>query len=255
MLINLSAADSISYCGKNGSGNCKTMKNSQNSDRLRHELKYPLGRGEYAAIRQRCLTVMQADPHAAPRGYYDIASLYFDDLGDTALMQNYSGVSRREKFRVRMYNNDPATLHLEKKIKIAGLGRKVSCPMTADQLRRLLAGDTDWMMATELPLMQELYCRMRCDLLRPRTIVAYRREPYIYAPGNVRVTFDYDIRSGVCSRDMFSGDTLLVPVQPDRVLLEVKYDAFLPDIIRMIIQEGTPRARASIASGWSPLAL
>ena len=53
-------------------------------------------------------------------------------LGDTALLQNYSGVSNREKFRIRLYNGDPSTLHLEKKVKYGGLGRKYSCPMTAE---------------------------------------------------------------------------------------------------------------------------
>lgn len=220
------------------------MKNSQNSQMLRQELKYALGRGEYAAIRQRCGVVMHLDPHVGPAGYYDITSLYFDDLGDTALMQNYSGVSRREKFRVRMYNNDTRTLHLEKKIKYGGLGMKKSCPISAEQLRRMLDGDLGWMMGTGYPLMQELYCRMRTDLLRPKTIVAYRREPFVYDPGNVRVTFDFDIRSGICNPDMLSGDALLVPTNPDRVILEVKYDAFLPDIIRMVVQEGTPRVQA-----------
>ena len=211
---------------------------------LRQELKYELARGEYAAIVTRCRQVMHHDPHVGPDGTYRIESLYFDDIADTALLQNYSGVSNREKFRIRMYNGNAATLHLEKKVKYGGLGRKYSCPMSAVQLQRLLDGDTAWMMDTEHPLIHELYCRMRADLLRPKTIVAYRREPFIYGPGNVRVTFDYDIRSGVCGRDMLSGDTLLVPVHPDRVILEVKYDAFLPDIIRMIVQEGTPRVRA-----------
>lgn len=211
---------------------------------LRQELKYELGRGEYAAIRARCRRVMHPDPHVGPDGTYRIQSLYFDDLADSALLQNYSGVSNREKFRIRMYNGDPATLHLEKKAKYGGLGRKYSCPLSADQLRRMLDGDLSWMMGAGYPLLQELYCRMRIDHLRPKTIVAYRREPFVYGPGNVRVTFDYDIRSGVCSRDMLTGGALLVPVHPDRVLLEVKYDAFLPDIIRMILQEGTPRARA-----------
>ena len=181
---------------------------------------------------------------SGPDGSYHIHSLYFDDLGDSALLQNYSGVSRREKFRIRMYNGNPDTLHLEKKCKYGGLGRKYSCPMTSEQLTLLLNGDLTWMMDTGYPLMQELYCRMRQELLRPKTIVSYRREPFIYGPGNVRVTFDYDIRSGVCSRELLSDETILVPVHPDRVLLEVKYDAFLPDIIRMILQEGTPRVRA-----------
>lgn len=220
------------------------MKNAEEQIMLRQELKYALGRGEYAAVSARCRKVMHSDPHVGPDGTYHIVSLYFDDLGDSALLQNYSGVSRREKFRIRFYNGDPSTLHLEKKCKYGGLGRKYSCPMTAAQLQAMLDGDLSWMMDAGYPLMQELYLRMKTELLRPKTIVAYRREPYIYGPGNVRVTFDYDIRSGICSREMLSGNTPLVPANPDQVLMEVKYDAFLPDIIRMILQEGTPRARA-----------
>lgn len=218
--------------------------NTPQDKTLRNELKYLLGRGEYAALSQRCQAVMHRDPHTGPDGTYRIASLYFDDLGDNALLQNYSGVSHREKFRIRFYNNDLSTLHLEKKVKYGGLGTKYSCPMTADQLQLLLDGDTSWMMATELPLMQELYLRMKQDVLRPKTIVSYTREPYIYGPGNVRVTFDYDLRSSVRVTDILSGSAPLVPAYPGRVLMEVKYDHFLPDIIRIILQEGTPRARA-----------
>ncbi len=220
------------------------MDRSKKHTVLRQELKYVLGRGEYAALTQRCRAVMHRDPHAGPDGTYRICSLYFDDLGDNALLQNYSGVSNREKFRVRFYDGDLRSLHLEKKVKRGGLGTKYACPITPEQLQKLLDGDLGWMMDTGLPLMQELYVRMKNDLLRPRVIVSYRREPFIYAPGNVRVTFDYDIRSGVCSRDMLTGRALLVPAAPGQVIMEVKYDAFLPDIIRMIIQEGTPRARA-----------
>ncbi len=220
------------------------MKTKTKEDILRKELKYLLGRGEYAALAQRCRTVMHRDPNTGPDGTYRIASLYFDDLGDNALLQNYSGVSRREKFRIRFYNNDLSTLHLEKKVKYGGLGTKYACPMTGEQLQKLLDGDYTWMMDTGYPLMQELYLRMKNDILRPKTIVSYTREPYVYGPGNVRVTFDYDLRSSVRVTDILSGEAPLVPAYPNRVLMEVKYDAFLPDIVQMILQEGTPRARA-----------
>lgn len=219
------------------------MKPKTQNQTLRNELKYILSRGEYAALTQRCRTVMKRDPHAGKDGTYRITSLYFDDLGDTALLQNYSGVSRREKFRIRYYSDDFSTLHLEKKVKYGGLGTKYSCPMTEEQLRKLLEGDYSWMMDTGHPLMQELYLRMTTDILRPKTIVSYTREPFVYGPGNVRVTFDYDIRSSVRVTDMLKSDAL-VPAAVGQVLMEVKYDDFLPDIIRMILQEGTLRARA-----------
>lgn len=216
--------------------NDKTLK-------MRHELKYPLGRAEYAAISQRCRTVMSPDPHADENGSYFIESLYFDDLDDSALLANYSGVSRRKKFRIRRYNGNNQTLHLEKKIKSGGLGTKLSCPMTEEEMQKILDGDLAWMKNCGRPLMEELYVRMVTERLRPQVLVAYRREPFVYKPGNVRVTFDYDIRSGICNT-RFLDDIVLVPTNPGLVLMEVKFDAFLPDIIRDIIQEGTTRVQA-----------
>ena len=51
--------------------------------------------------------------------------------------------------------------------------------------------------------------------------------------GNVRVTLDCDIRTGVYSTDLFSPEPL-VPAGELNVL-EVKFDRFLPDIIRYLI--------------------
>lgn len=214
----------------------------RNDLKMRHELKYPLGRGEYAALRQRCRTVLKSDPHADENGQYTIESLYFDDLEDSALMANFSGLSRRRKFRIRRYNGDNATLHLEKKVKNGGLGTKLSCPMTEDELTKLLAGNLDWMKACGRPLMEELYVRMVTERLRPKVLVAYRREPYIYRPGNVRITFDFDIRSGISATGFDSA--VLVPTNPGLVLMEVKYDAFLPDLIQDLLQVGSSRVQA-----------
>lgn len=210
---------------------------------MRHELKYPLGRGEYEALRRRCALVMERDRHVDADGGYSIESLYFDDLADSALLANYAGISFREKFRIRRYGGNNATLHLEKKLKRGGLGTKFSAPMTAGELDALLHGDTAWMMKRSDSLIQELYVRMKTEQLRPKTIVTYRREPYVYGPGNVRVTFDYDIRSGICATDMLNG-AVLVPANPGLVLMEVKWDDYLPDIIADIIQEQTLRVSA-----------
>lgn len=210
---------------------------------MRHELKYPLGRGEYEALRRRCALVMERDRHADASGGYSIESLYFDDLADSALLANYAGISFREKFRIRRYGGNNATLHLEKKLKRGGLGTKFSAPMTAEELDALLHGNTSWMMKRSDSLIQELYVRMKTEQLRPKTIVTYRREPYVYGPGNVRVTFDYDIRSSICATDMLSG-AVLVPANPGLVLMEVKWDDYLPDIIADIIQEQTLRVSA-----------
>lgn len=118
--------------------------------------------------------------------------------------------------------------------------------MTESACRMLLEGQLDWMLSDPSPLIQELYVKMKGSQLRPRVLVSYTREPYIYAPGNVRVTFDSNIRTTLWHnrflepqvRDICATDT------PGQLILEVKYDDFLPDIILDLIQSDRVRQQA-----------
>ena len=197
---------------------------------FRHEVKHEINRSDMITIRQRLGAVAYRDPHTID-GKYMIRSLYFDNIADKALMEKINGVSRREKFRIRYYNGDTSVIHLEKKCKTDRLGTKCSAPLTAEQAQRIVEGDTQWMIASQHPLIRELYCRMQTEGIAPKTIVDYTREPFIFPAGNVRVTIDYNIRSGMRCADFLSPDCVTVPVS-DSVILEVKWDGFLPDIIR-----------------------
>ena len=182
-------------------------------------------------IRQRLRAVAEPDPHAK-EGKYLIRSLYFDNAKDKALREIIDGVNMREKFRIRYYNKDTSVIHLEKKSKRNGLGTKYSAGLTSEEAKAIVDGRLDWMMESDRPLVQELYCKMQYQGLKPKTIVDYMREPYIYLPGNVRVTFDYDIRTGLSSTDFLNPDCITVPAGESGIILEVKWDEFLPDIIR-----------------------
>ncbi len=201
----------------------------------RHEWKHPISYGDLLLLRQRLGAVMESDPHAV-NGCYTIRSLYFDTPDDRALRQKLDGVSRREKFRLRLYNGDTSLIHLEKKSKFANLGRKEKVPLTAQEVARILGGDTDWMVDDERPLLRELHYKMTVEQLRPKTLVDYTREPFVYAAGNVRVTLDYHIRTGLNSTDFLNSDAPTVPAGDAPIILEVKWDEFLPDFIRDAIQ-------------------
>lgn len=203
--------------------------------RYRHEWKHEIRYADLLAIRQRLRVIARPDPHAA-EGRYLIRSLYFDNLSDKALREKVDGVDRREKFRIRYYNGDTSLIHLEKKSKVGGLGTKYSTPLTAEEARAIVDGDWDWMLSPGRPLVRELYCKMRYQGLRPRTIVDYTREPFVYRPGNVRVTFDYNLRTGLRCTDFLNPDCLTVPAPDAGIILEVKWDAFLPSVIRDAVQ-------------------
>ncbi|MBQ8402638.1 MAG: polyphosphate polymerase domain-containing protein [Clostridia bacterium] len=174
--------------------------------------------------------VLCTDSHAEG-GAYTIRSLYFDDYHNRALFEKLDGTDPREKFRIRIYNRRDDYICVEKKVKKGELTQKLQTRITRDRCDAVLRGDIDWMWREGDGLLAELYTKMREGLV-PKTIVEYDRIPYVYAPGNVRVTLDCAIRSGTASTDLF-GDIPLVPVMPLDVL-EVKFDAYLPDIIRML---------------------
>ena len=162
----------------------------------RHEWKIELSPLDLLILRQRLRRVLQPDTHAVD-GRYLIRSLYFDTPEDRALREKIDGVSRREKFRIRYYNGDVSCIHLEKKSKIAGLGRKDMAVLQPWQAQAIVDGRLSWMAESGMPLVTELYGKMCAERLRPKTIVDYTREPFVYAPGNVRVTLDYNIRTGL----------------------------------------------------------
>ncbi len=186
---------------------------------------------DLTAIRARRRVVAEPDPHAVD-GRYLIRSLYFDNARDKALREKIDGVNMREKFRIRYYNCDTSVIHLEKKCRHSGLGSKFSDDLTAEETQAIVDGRLDWMLESGRPLVQELYCKMRGQGLKPKTIVEYTREPYRYRPGNVRVTFDYDIRTGLQCTDFLNPDCVTIPAGDAGIILEVKWDEYLPDIIR-----------------------
>lgn len=198
----------------------------------RHEWKHEISPGDVPALRSRLRAVASPDEHGAG-GIYQVCSLYFDTPTDRALREKIDGVSRREKFRLRRYSG--GLIRLEKKSKNGSLCAKEQTPVTEEEVRALLAGDTDWMRSSGRDLVWELYRKMTAQLLRPRVIVEYTREAYVYAPGNVRVTLDANIRTGLRNTDFLCPDRVTVPAS-DAVVLEVKWDAFLPDCIRSAVQ-------------------
>ena len=214
----------------------------------RHEWKHEIDLADRLALRARLGAVCRADLHAVG-GSYQIRSLYFDDRRDKALREKIDGVDRREKFRIRYYNGDPSFIRLEKKSKWNGLGAKTMAELSAGEVQAIVDGDLAWMPGSGRPLVQELYHKMRSQGLRPRTIVDYTREPFVYAPGNVRVTLDYDIRTGLGCVDFLDWACVTVPAGEAVTILEVKWDAFLPGVIRDVV--GLPNRRAGAFSKYA----
>lgn len=202
---------------------------------MRHEIKSRLAPAEVPALRARLQAVMRPDPHARADGAYDIHSVYLDTPTRRALMEKQVGMPVRHKYRIRYYNDNREFFRLERKSKVGSLCDKVGCSLTRGEVERFMAGDTQWMARDERRLVREVFLRSRTELLAPSVQVHYTREAYIYGPGNVRVTLDSNIRTGLWDPDFLDTAQPRIRTQGDDfVLLEVKYDQYLPEIIRDI---------------------
>jgi hypothetical protein len=204
--------------------------------KLRHEWKHIISPSDQAQLIARLSTFCSPDPHYGAQSYH-IRSLYFDNVYDKTLRERLNGQECREKFRIRYYNFDDSYIVLEKKSKFKDLCGKQSTPITREEVELLLRGDIDWLMQKESPLCHELYAKMRGQLLKPKVIVDYTRQAFVYAPGNTRITLDYDVRTGLSSLDFFNPKLATIPADFTRpIILEVKYDAYLPDNVRRAIR-------------------
>ena len=212
----------------------------------RHELKYAIPYSEYLAMRERLKMIMKKDPHTNEDGKYRIRSIYFDNCDDKALKEKINGVAKREKFRIRYYNDDFSFITLEKKMKIDNLCLKYDASITEEECRKILGGDIAFMKDHKEELVKELYAKMNYQRLKPRVLVSYVREPYIYKAGNVRITFDSEIRTTLFNQEFLKKEVRDISATdtPEDMFLEVKYDAFLPEIIQDIVQVRGMRQQA-----------
>ena len=201
----------------------------------RHEWKHEITAADRLILSARLDAVARRDSHGQ-NGRYEIRSLYFDDSRDTALREKIDGISRREKFRIRYYDGDTSFICLEKKLKQNGLCGKRSVLLSVQEVQLLLDGDLSWMPDSGRPLIQELFWKMNVNGLRPRTIVDYTRDAYVYPAGNVRITLDYNIRTGLGSTDFLNFRSVTVPAGDALSILEVKWDEYLPDLMRDAVQ-------------------
>ncbi len=203
--------------------------------KLRHELKYRINHMDYIEIASKLKTFMDWDENSDVYGTYSVRSLYFDNYQDKVLNEKLNGYPFREKFRIRLYNGDTSFIKLEKKSKMKGLCNKISASITAEQCQRLIDGEIEVLKEIKKPLGLELYSKMNFQQLRPRNVIEYEREAYIYAPGNVRVTFDSKIASTPNIQSFLSEENeKFLPT--GETIMEVKYDEFLPQIVRDLVQ-------------------
>ena len=198
----------------------------------RHEYKHRISQLEALVLSRRLGKVLRHDANVGTDGRYLVTSLYFDSPFDEAMQAKIAGISYREKFRIRYYGQKADFIKLEKKYKKRDLGAKDSVRLEAFDVQRIIAGDFTFLKESKEMLKREFYLHLVAGY-RPKVIIRYEREAFTYLHGNVRITIDTKISSSFDTKN-FLGDARFYMIEADPIL-EVKYDRFLPDNIRLLV--------------------
>ncbi|GAB6189404.1 polyphosphate polymerase domain-containing protein [Marinitoga arctica] len=208
----------------------------------RYELKYLINIHDYYIIKNKLINSMTLDPNADKNGFYHIRSLYFDDFLNSAYYDKINGVMNRYKYRIRFYNLILATIKLEKKIKKGNFSTKIDYRIFMDDFYNIINNNYEYLLDYKNEILSEFYLLLKYKGLHPVIIVDYEREAYFF--DSVRITFDKNLRSSNRVSDIFNKDIQMINIlENNKIILEVKYQKFIPSFIKNIIQN----SRSAIA--------
>lgn len=202
----------------------------------RVEDKYCCSAGEMYQLQQRLGTVLQTDFNESSGDGYHVISLYFDDLADSCLKDTEDGIYSRCKYRIRIYNDTLDIIKLEIKEKQGSRVNKKSKCITEEEMYRLMRGQCIPASFSPDDPAFLFNLAIQTKVLRPKIIVAYERKAYIYELGNVRITFDRNIRTSRQIEDFGTQKISYDPLRDINAVLEIKYDEFMPGFLLQLLE-------------------
>jgi len=196
----------------------------------RYELKFNLNEVEYNELKY--FIIKQGFFKSYPNR--KINSLYFESLKFDSVMENISGVSQREKYRLRWYDNKAFTPIFEKKIRNGRIGRKVSFKIK--NLSEKIIEKTSVIKLSELIFesLKNDHDYYMSDYFNPIIFINYQREYYINRNG-IRLTIDKNINF----KQIRSNKTISQSkkIKHHSYIMELKFDVEKKDILKQLIQK------------------
>lgn len=209
----------------------------RNLEVKRNELKYYISNIEYHSLVNRLVHILKSDAYSTPREGYFIRSLYFDSHDDECLYEKQSGSMYRSKYRMRIYDTKTDTVKFEIKNKANNQIFKETATITRDSAYRIIDGDYSELLTYNNPILNKIYKKFTQKQYKPKVIIDYTRDAYMFDFFNIRITFDKNLRSNNTDFDIFSDNLHTIPVILEgKQIMEIKYETTLPEYIHHSLQ-------------------
>jgi hypothetical protein len=213
--------------------------NVQNLAVKRSELKYYINKTDYHSLVSRLKHILKVDGFSVPHQGYFIRSLYFDGHDDECLYEKQSGIQFRKKYRLRIYDINSDKVKFEIKNKENNQIFKETATISRETAQRVIDGQYSELLKYNNPVLNKIYSAFVKNNYKPKVIVDYDRDAFVYDHFNIRITIDKALRSNNTNLDFFSPDLHMMPtILEAKEILEIKYDQYLPDFIHKILQVG-----------------
>jgi len=203
----------------------------------RNELKYYISNIEYVALAERLKNVLKSDGYSKPGEGYFIRSLYFDSHDDECLYEKQSGVMYRQKYRMRIYDTNSKSVKFEIKNRWNNQIFKETATISRDSAEQIIDGDYDELLKYNNPILNKIFIKFTSNQYKPKVIIDYERDAFMFDFFNLRITFDKNLHSNNTDFNLFSDALHTLPVILEgKQILEIKYDTCLPEYIHKTLQ-------------------
>lgn len=220
-----------------------TLRNT-NLHIRRFEVKYLVHERQLDSIRKSISHFVTSDPfvNSPKQNYYQVSSVYFDDMNLNSYFEKLAGIKLRKKLRIRTYEKDvrdksKVFLEVKRKDDIIVFKDRVSASLS--DAREILESSRYY----KLPLGDDLksshsfisyYLRKRVS---PTVLVSYKREPYFdKMNSSFRITLDQDLKAKKVYGLDFDLDNYR-RVIPNYAVVEAKFNRVMPAWFGMIVRE------------------
>jgi|SRR3989344_14993 len=202
---------------------------------IRIELKYYVSYPDYLNLSKKLSMIMKKDQHDIDKGYF-IRSLYFDTINNKAFYEKMEGIEERKKYRLRIYDTKDKNVKFEIKKRINNQMLKETAVITKEDALEIQSQNYDVLIKYNNPILNKIYCEFKQEKFIPVVIVDYLRDAYVYDLNNIRITFDKSLKSDVSNLNLFENNISGPLLNENVVIMEIKYNHFLPEHIKKTLQ-------------------
>lgn len=200
----------------------------------RFENKYQLSASQLKQLMPLLLTQMKPDDYTKKNDGYSIYNIYYDTENYDIIRHSLAKPYYKEKLRLRSYTiptSPDDQVFLELKKKIGGVVNKRRAILRLSEASRFVS-------KLEYPkelntinrlVLEEIEFFLKNNLVTPKTYIGYQRIAFVGKNDpELRVTFDYNLKSRQHSLSLEKGDFGHSLIPADHYLMEIKILGAIP---------------------------